>query len=165
MAELSILIGSAGKSMTDKELRRLKRQALLELLLEKTEENEKLAAELEQAKQKLSQRDIAVANAGTLAEAAASINGMLSAADETAKQYLENIRNTEERCRVMTENAKAEAEQIVKDAEAKAEEILKNAEKTAAVKTETPRSFDPELSKNLLSGFDKAFEQMKKRNK
>lgn len=153
--------------MTDKELRRLKRRDLLELLLEKTEENEKLTAELAEAKKQLDQRQLAVANAGSLAEAAVSINGMLLAADETARQYLENLRDTEERCRIMTDNANLEAERILEVAKKKAVEIMKNANNSAKGTKKKRKTVKTEAapSQNLLSDFDAAFEQMKKRNK
>ena len=150
--------------MTDKELRKLKRRDLLELLLEKTEENERLSAELEQTKRMLDQRQIAVANAGSLAEAALSINGMLTAADETARQYLDNLKDTEERCRIMTDNANREAERILTSAKKKALEMLTNADKIATKKQKTGRT-NPDMSQNLYSDFDKAFEKMKKRNR
>ena len=153
--------------MTDKELRRLKRRDLLELLLEKTEENERLTAELTEAKKQLDQRQLAVANAGSLAEAAVSINGMLLAADETARQYLENLRDTEERCRIMTDNANLEAERILEVAKKKAVEIMKNANNSAKGTKKKRKTVKTEAapSQNLLSDFDAAFEQMKKRNK
>ena len=153
--------------MTDKELRRLKRRDLLELLLEKTEENEKLTAELAEAKKQLDQRQIAVANAGSLAEAAVSINGMLLAADETARQYLDNIRDAEERCRAMTDNANLEAERIIECAKKKAVEIMKEANDSKTGRRKKRKEAEPaaQTQQNVLLDFEAAFEQMKKRNK
>ena len=56
--------------MTDKELQKLSRIDLLELLLEKSKENEKLQEELEQVKAKLAEREIKIEKAGSIAEAA-----------------------------------------------------------------------------------------------
>ncbi|MFG6331734.1 MAG: DNA repair protein [Lachnospiraceae bacterium] len=78
--------------MTEKELRRLKRAELLELLIAQTEETETLKAKLEQAEAKLASRELAVEEAGNLAEAALRLNGVFEAAQKTADQYLENIR-------------------------------------------------------------------------
>ena len=149
--------------MTDRDLRKLKRQALLELLLEKTEENEKLTAELEEARALLSRREIAVNEAGTLAEAAVSINGMLSAADETARQYLENIRHTDEQCQQMIEDAKREAEEILRRAREEAGRGVVPEPETAP--EEKPRMTASELSQGMKERFDRSFELMVKKNK
>lgn len=81
-----------GGIMTDKELRRLSRAELLKMLLAQTEENQKLKKQLQEAKDALAERQIAIDNAGTLAEAALALNGVFAAADEAARQYLENVR-------------------------------------------------------------------------
>ena len=56
--------------MTDKELRKLTRTELLELLLVQSKEIDKLNAELEQLQIKMQQREINLAHAGSIAEAA-----------------------------------------------------------------------------------------------
>ena len=77
--------------MTEKELKRLSRAELLELLLAQTEENEKLKKRLQAAEAALSDRKIIMEKAGTMAEAALKLNGVFEAADRAARQYLENI--------------------------------------------------------------------------
>lgn len=78
--------------MTDKELRKLSRIDLLELLLEKSRENEKLKEELEQVKAQLADRKINIEKSGSIAEAALALNGVFQAAQAAADQYLENLR-------------------------------------------------------------------------
>ena len=56
--------------MTDKELRRLSRSELLEMLIAQTEENSQLKIRLEQAEAQLRDRRIEIDKAGSLAEAA-----------------------------------------------------------------------------------------------
>ena len=56
--------------MTDKELRRLSRGELLEMLIAQAAENDQLKNRLEQAEAQLRDRKIAISNAGSLAEAA-----------------------------------------------------------------------------------------------
>lgn len=75
--------------MTDKELRRMSRKELLELLVEQGHRNEQLQQELHTAQEELNQRRIAVQQSGTLAEAALRLNGVFEAADRAAAQYLE----------------------------------------------------------------------------
>ena len=78
--------------MTDKELRRLNRRELLEMLIAETEENTRLRGELEQTRAKLADRRILLEESGSMAEAALRLNGVLEAADKAALQYLENVR-------------------------------------------------------------------------
>lgn len=78
--------------MTDKELRKLKRVELLELLIEQATEIEELRRELEEARQALKNRQVYLQEAGTLAEAALRINEVFAAADRAAQDYLENVR-------------------------------------------------------------------------
>ena len=77
--------------MTDKELRRLSRGELLEMLIAQTEENRQLKIRLERAEAQLRDRRIAVEKAGSL-EAALQLNRVFEAADKAAQQYLENVR-------------------------------------------------------------------------
>lgn len=77
--------------MTDKELKRLSRAELLEMLLEQTRRVEALEAELEQKNKELENKRLIMANAGSLAEAALSLNGVFEAAQRAADQYLYNI--------------------------------------------------------------------------
>ena len=53
--------------MTDKELRRLSRGELLEMLIAQAAENDQLKNRLEQAEAQLRDRKIAINNAGSLA--------------------------------------------------------------------------------------------------
>ena len=77
--------------MTDKELRRLSRAELLEMLLAQVEENKELRQRLDEAERTLEDRRIAVARAGSLAEASLQLNQVFEAADRAARQYLENV--------------------------------------------------------------------------
>lgn len=106
--------------MADKELKRLRRDELLELLIAQAEENEKLYAKLEEAQSALESKKLALDNAGTLADAAISVNGIFNQADAAATQYLENIqamqKEQEACCRELTEQAKTEAARLVSEA-------------------------------------------------
>ena len=82
--------------MTDRELRKLSRAELLELLLEESRENERLRAQLQEMNEKLADRAIRIERAGSIAEAALQLNGVFQAAEEAAVQYLENVRRLAE---------------------------------------------------------------------
>ena len=107
--------------MTDKELKRLSRSELLEMLIAQMKENEALQSRLELAEAQLNDRQIAVEKAGTLAEASLSLNGVFEAAEAAAQQYLENIERMsgqqETICRDMQAEAEAKAAEIMREAQ------------------------------------------------
>ena len=72
--------------MTDKELKRMSRAELLQMLITQVEENQSLQARLEAAETQLKDRSLAVSETGTMAEAALSLNGVFQAADAAAQQ-------------------------------------------------------------------------------
>ena len=78
--------------MTDKELRKLSRSVLLEMLLEQGRENDRLRAQVEQLQRQLSDRQLKIDQAGSIAEASLQINQVFEAVQVAAEQYLENIR-------------------------------------------------------------------------
>lgn len=82
--------------MTERELRKMSRAELLELLLDERRENEVLREKLKKALTALSDRQIALTEAGSIAEAALRINGVFEAAQAAADQYLENVRRLTE---------------------------------------------------------------------
>lgn len=118
--------------MTDKELQRLSRRELLEMLLSQTEENEALRQKLAQAEAKLQDRAILFDKAGSLAEAALSLNGVFQAADEAARQYRENLQRVSEQqdayCRQIREKAEQEAARIRREAEQYSKKIRADAD-------------------------------------
>ena len=71
--------------MTEKELKKLNRKQLLELLLVQTERINRL------------QKQLAERDAGSIAEAALKLNGVFEAAQAAADQYIENIKSISER--------------------------------------------------------------------
>ena len=113
--------------MTDKELRRLSRSELLEMLIAQTEENDRLKIRLEQAEAQLRDRRIAIDKAGSLAEAALSLNGVFQAAEAAAQQYLENIQRISGQqdaiCGEIKEQAEKEAAQIRQEAQAYSQKV------------------------------------------
>ena len=78
--------------MTEKELHKLKRAELLEMMLAQSREIEVLRARIEELETKLADREIRIRVSGSIAEAALQLNGIFEAARAAADQYLENIR-------------------------------------------------------------------------
>lgn len=106
--------------MTSKELRRLSRADLLELLLAQTRETEALKKKLQEAEEELENRRFRMASAGSLAEAMVEINNVMAAAQAAADQYLENIAameaETRQKCEKMLQAAALEARKILENA-------------------------------------------------
>lgn len=108
--------------MQDKDLRKLSRAELLELLISQTRRVEELEAQLADALAQLEKRQIAIDKAGTLAEASLMLNGVLEATEKAAAQYLENIERLSGQqqrvCDAMEAAARERAKTILEEAEA-----------------------------------------------
>ena len=89
--------------MTPKELRRLRRSDLMEMLLQLSKENLQLRQDLEDARQQLQEKHIKIEEAGSLAEAVLRLNGIFEAAQAACDQYEENVRI---RCRELEEQTR-----------------------------------------------------------
>lgn len=76
--------------MAEKDLRKLNKVELLELLVEQGRENLALKARLEAAEAELAQRRIAIAESGSIAEAALKLAGVFEAAQKAVDLYREN---------------------------------------------------------------------------
>ncbi|MGF0070966.1 DNA repair protein [Streptococcus orisratti] len=77
--------------MDEKQLRRLCRMDLMELLLSQAQEIESLQERVVELEDKLKRREIIVAEAGSIAEAALKLNKVFESAQAAADQYLENV--------------------------------------------------------------------------
>lgn len=78
--------------MTEKELRRLKRADLIEIIYKQQKIEQRLNQEIQELQAQLSDRRIRISQAGTLAEAAFALSGVLDAAQKAADIYIEEIR-------------------------------------------------------------------------
>lgn len=111
--------------MTDRELKKLSRAELLELLIEQVKENESLQAQVERLNARLKDRSISVQEAGSLAEAALQLNGVFAAADEAVKQYVANrMRQTDEYCTQLEEETREYCAEAVRLAQKRADQTV-----------------------------------------
>lgn len=83
--------------MTDKEFKRLSRADLIDIIYELQRQKEAAEAQAEQLRQRLDEKEIRIAKAGSIAEAALQINGIFEAAQAVADQYLTSVRANAER--------------------------------------------------------------------
>ncbi len=86
--------------MDEKQLRKLKRIDLLELLLEETKRNEELEA-------KLAERTLKLDKVGSIAEASLALNEVFEKAQAAADMYVENVKKIYEEAQEMVNRAKA----------------------------------------------------------
>lgn len=111
--------------MTENELRKLNRTDLLELLLQQSREMEHLRKELDEANYRLSQREIVIDQAGSIAEAALQLNGVFAAAENACAQYVESIQSLSGRqeavCRQMEEDTRRKCDKMLADAKYQAD--------------------------------------------
>lgn len=114
--------------MTDKEVRKLSRAELLEMLIAQSNLVESLQKQLEEANQKLASRQILLQDSGSIAEASLKLSGIFEAAQNAADQYLENVSQVQEKCDAMERAAREEAERILSDAQKTSEEMVRAAE-------------------------------------
>lgn len=118
--------------MTDKELKKLSRADLLEMMLALSRENEQLRKENIQLQKQLSDRTVAIENAGSLAEAVLQLNGVAEAAQAACEQYLYNIRersaNLEQLCQQKEQQTREKCDQMIAQAQKQAEEYLQAAQ-------------------------------------
>ena len=114
--------------MADKDLKRLNRTELLELLLEQTRVREELESRLAQAEEKLAERQLQMEKAGDLAHAVLEINGVMAAAQKAADQYLDNARameaRTKRRCEELLAQAQEQADRIIREAKDTRKKII-----------------------------------------
>lgn len=89
--------------MTEKELKKLNRRQLLELMLAQSKRIDMLEHELEITCAKLDNQRIVAEETGSLAEAALRLSGVFEAAQEAADIYLKNVQKNAEQQKKGTE--------------------------------------------------------------
>lgn len=80
--------------METKDLSKLKRAELLEIMLAQSEEIDRLRKELAEKDRLLQDRQIAIAESGSIAEASLKLTKVFEEAQEAADLYLDNVRRT-----------------------------------------------------------------------
>lgn len=103
--------------MTEKEIKKLNRYQLLELLIVQTERADKLQAKLEEVESKLQDHELKISSLGSIAEASLQLGGVFQAAQDAADMYIAA--------------AKKHGEEIEEAAHKKAAEILTQAQAQA----------------------------------
>lgn len=95
--------------MTEKELRRLKRADLIEIIYKQQKIEQRLTEEVRTLQARLDDRSYRLTRAGTLAEAALSLNGVFDAAQKAADEYLLQIERMRAEQMELLEQARRQA--------------------------------------------------------
>ena len=123
--------------MTEKEMKKLSRTDLLRMLIDQGEEMKVLKEELEKAKAEISEREIKLTEAGSIAEAALKINGVFEAAQAASQQYLENVKHLSERqdalARIKERETREKCERQILETKEKCDAMIAKAEKESKV--------------------------------
>lgn len=118
--------------MTSKELKRMSRTELLQMLLLLVEENDRLKLQLDEATKKLNNRNLKYSKAGSIAEAALQVNGVFEDAEKAAQQYLQNIKALSEHQSTVFQDAESaarkKAQSIIAEANAYKEASIREAD-------------------------------------
>ncbi len=83
--------------MAQKELRRMNRVELIEIIYALEQNEEELKQENQELRKKLEERKVVVENAGFIAEAVAGLNHIFDTAQRTADDYLASVAAVKER--------------------------------------------------------------------
>lgn len=94
--------------MAQKELRRMSRVELIEIIYALEQNEEELKKENEELRKKLAERTVVVEHAGSIAEAVAGLNHIFDAAQQTADDYLASVQKMKEKTEREAERAKEE---------------------------------------------------------
>ena len=103
--------------LQEKDLKKLNRYQLLELLIAQTERADKLQAKLDAAETQLTNKELQISSLGSIAEASLQLKGVFQAAQDAADMYIAA--------------AKKHAEEIEEEARKSAAQLLVKAQKQA----------------------------------
>lgn len=128
--------------MTDKELKRLGRAELIDIIYELQIQREQQETELQTLRRQLDDKLLQIEQSGSIAEAAIRVNQVIEAAQAAADQYLgsihaanadleQRVAEAEAKAKATVEAANRQAEGIVSQAQQKADATLREAETRA----------------------------------
>lgn len=106
--------------MAEKELRKMRRNELIDIIYALQEQMEQIETERDSYKKQLEDRQIRLEKAGSIADAAVALNHLFEVAQSTADQYLESVY-------AANADVEAQRQQILDEAHRQAGEILEAA--------------------------------------
>lgn len=112
--------------MTDKEVKRLSRSQLIEIIYQLQIREEELTDKNRRLEEELRSKRIRMENAGNIAEAALELNDVFRSAQNAAAEYLSEIQ-------IVRETAEKERQQIILAAQEEARQIIQKAKDEASL--------------------------------
>ena len=106
--------------MTEKDLKKLNRYQLLEMLIVQTDRADKLQAKLDIAEKQLEKQELQVSSLGSIAEASLQLKGVFRAAQDAADMYIDAAKK---RAQEIEDAAHKKAAEILVQAQAQARRI------------------------------------------
>ncbi len=137
--------------MTDRELQRLRREDLLQILIGQQKQIQELTEALEAAQAALDSRRIEMANCGSIAEAALRLNGVFEAAQQAAEDYKARIEEMADQ-KLAEVQAKLDEAQARFDEAGRLLETAKNRAERPAPVASAPEESKPEPRRTGLFG-------------
>lgn len=133
--------------MTKNDAKKLRRGDLLELLIEQTEENQRLMNKISQLETKLSERVIVMEQAGSIADAALGLTEVFSQAQDSADRYLESIRQKQAEAEDALRQAQEKAKQIEQKAREEGQTTVRKAQEEAQALSQKTQEEAQELTR------------------
>lgn len=160
--------------LSDKELQKLKRGDLLEILLEQSKENDSLVWQIAKKDQeirdlhnKLEDRKIELQKAGTIAEASFKLNGVLEATEKAAQQYLDNLQRLYEKeeylCNVKEQEVEARCQAALKKTREQCEEYIQMTEQRCMEREKEAEEKCRYLDEKAKADVDKRWKELSRR--
>lgn len=118
--------------MTEKEVRRLNRSDLIEIIYELQKQNKENSERIRSLEQELEDRSLKLSKAGSIAEAAIQVNNVLESAQAAADQYLSSIRTANASVEKKLEKTQRQCDEMVRRAQSEADRLLTAAKEQAA---------------------------------
>lgn len=122
--------------MTNKELQKLSRKDLLEMLLSQSKQLQTLEGKYASAQAALEERTIRLERSGSIAEAALQLNGVFEAAQAACQQYTQSIaalsQEQETICARREAESREQAEEILTQAQQQREALLQQTQQECA---------------------------------
>lgn len=123
--------------MSDDRLRRLSRGELIDIIYQYQCKNQEQAEKIEELTAQLEDRRTRIRNAGSIAEAALSLNRVFEAAQQAADQYVQELKDAsadpDDRCKQIIAEAEEQAALIRRQAEIESEVMLDEAKQKCQV--------------------------------
>lgn len=130
--------------MDSKELRKLSRADLIEILIDQSIEMQSLREKLNKVEAAQERRAMAIDKSGSLAEASLKVSGIFEAAEEACREYTENIKFLSERQEEISarleEESRRKAEQMLEETRIRCEKMESAAKVACAEMTEKAKA-------------------------